>query len=130
MGWLLPLLPSLAKWITLCKLKEQHDAITQADYRLWCLTPLPQYFRYHGSQFYWWRKPEFPGKTTDLPQVADKFYNIMLYQVQLAWAGFELTTLVVIGTDCIGSYKSNYHMIMTTIIPQADYSQHPKLTNI
>ena len=28
--------------------------------------------------------------------------------------GFELTTLVVIGTDCIGRYKSNYHMIMTT----------------
>jgi hypothetical protein len=25
--------------------------------------------------------------------------------------GFELTTLVVIGTDCIGSYKSNYHTI-------------------
>ena len=27
------------------------------------------------------------------------------------WAGFELTTLVVIGTDCIGSCKSNYHTI-------------------
>jgi hypothetical protein len=27
------------------------------------------------------------------------------------WAGFELTTLVVIRTDCIGSYKSNYHAI-------------------
>ena len=32
----------------------------------------------------------------------------MLYRVHLAWAGFELTTLVVIGTDCIGSYKSSY----------------------
>ena len=28
--------------------------------------------------------------------------------------GFELTTLVVIDTDCIGSYKSNYHTITTT----------------
>jgi hypothetical protein len=27
------------------------------------------------------------------------------------WTGFELTTLVLIGTDCIGSYKSNYHTI-------------------
>jgi hypothetical protein len=31
-----------------------------------------------------------------------------VYRVHLAWAGFELTTLVVIGTDCIGGYKSNY----------------------
>ena len=30
---------------------------------------------------------------------------------------FKLTTLVVIGIDCIGSYKSNYHTIMTTMAP-------------
>jgi len=29
-------------------------------------------------------------------------------------AGFELTTLVAMGTDCTGSCKSNYHMTMTT----------------
>ena len=28
-------------------------------------------------------------------------------------SGFELTTLVVMCTDCIGSYKSNYHTITT-----------------
>ena len=39
----------------------------------------------------------------------------MLYRVPLAWAGFELVTLEVNGTDCIG--KSNYHMIMTTTSP-------------
>jgi hypothetical protein len=31
--------------------------------------------------------------------------------------GFELTTLVVIGTDCIGSCKSNYHTITTMTVP-------------
>jgi hypothetical protein len=29
--------------------------------------------------------------------------------------GFKFITLVVIGTDCIFSCKSNYHTIMTTI---------------
>jgi len=31
---------------------------------------------YHGSQFYWWRKPEYMEKTTDLPQVTDKLYHM------------------------------------------------------
>ena len=30
---------------------------------------------------------------------------------------FELTTSVVLGTDCTVSCKSNYHMIMTTTAP-------------
>ena len=33
------------------------------------------------------------------------------------WTGFELTTLVLIGIACTGSYKSNYHRIMITTAP-------------
>ena len=72
--------------------------------------PLSTIFKlYRGGQFYWWRKPEYSKKNYK-PAVSHwQLYYILLYQVYLAWDGFELTTLVVIVTDCIGSYKSNYH---------------------
>jgi hypothetical protein len=72
---------------------------------------------YRGGQVNWWRKLEYPKKTSNLPQVTDKIYHILLYRVHLAWVGFELTTLMVIGTDCIDSCKFNYNMITATTVP-------------
>ena len=54
----------------------------------------------------------FIGKET-----TDKLYHLTLYRVHLAWAGFELTTLVVIDTVClIDSCKSNFNTTSVYVI--------------
>jgi hypothetical protein len=63
-------------------------------YALWCLTLLSTiYVLYRGVQFYWRRIQEYPDKTTDLLQVTDELYRIMLYQVHLDMDGVQTHNL-------------------------------------
>ena len=49
-----------------------------------------------------------------MSQVTDKLDHIMLHRVLLAMSEIELSTLVVVGNDCTGCCKSNYHAITNT----------------
>ena len=62
-----------------CSLIVYFFLYCEFEFEFWCLTPLSAIFQlYHGDQFKWWKKPEYPERTTDHGQETGKLYHLRL----------------------------------------------------
>ena len=106
----------------LANIRYKDRRIDWCRFGLWCLTPLSTIFQLcRGSQFYWQRKPECKEKTTDLSEVTDKLYHIMLYQVE--YTHYESTTKQsglneLVKYDKSKTIKQTLPSIFSSFLPQ------------
>ena len=102
--------------------------VTVAELGLWCLMPFQQYFSYIVEVSFITGRKRSTWRKQYLPQVTYKLYNI---EYTSLWVEFELATWVMIGTDCTGCCKSNYHAITAPVtLVESVYSDDHLLWNL
>jgi hypothetical protein len=85
---------------------------------LWCLMPHSTIFSVISWWSVWLVEETWVHRENHRPAASHwQTLSHNVVWVHLAWVGFKLTMLVVIGIDCKGSCKSNYHTITTMTAP-------------
>ena len=81
------------------------------------MSKLLSYYFIFYSNLYWRIKPEYQDITTDLPEVTDQHFHIILHRVHLAMCGIR-THNIIGDMYCVHlCCKSYYHTTTATMTP-------------